>query len=79
MGRRPYVEPAPELGDLLDRAVHEIVRDFPEALSTFRARGVDVAAVGGRRLAELPQAEDLARAIARASAWRPDPRQSDRP
>jgi hypothetical protein len=73
MGRHPHLEPAPEPKDLLERAVHEIVRDFPEALSTLRARGIDVATAGGRLLAQLPGAEDLARSLARSSAWRRGP------
>lgn|GEM_PF-437196 len=71
LGRRPFLEPAPASTELLDRAVHEIARDFPEALSTFRKLGIDMARVGGKRLAELPGSEELADALVRCSAWRP--------
>ena len=72
MGRRPYLRPAPGAADLLGRAVHEIVRDFPEALEVLRSHGVDPAASGGRRLGDLPDGEDLARALVRSTAWRPE-------
>ncbi|HZD04960.1 MAG TPA: hypothetical protein VE173_08575 [Longimicrobiales bacterium] len=57
---------------LAARTLHEVVRDFPETLAALRAGGLDVAALGGRRLGDLEGGEELAATAAAAAAWRPE-------
>lgn len=73
VGRRPRLNPAPDVSGLRERPVHEIVRDFPEALWLLRSEGVDVAAVGGAPLGSLDGSQALARLIVLAGSWRPLP------
>lgn len=58
---------------------HEIVRDFPETLSVFRAHDVSLRAAGARPVSRDPVAAkagaadsggDLLRALVRACEWR---------
>lgn len=73
MGRRLRLKPAPDPHDLGSRTVHEVIRDYPEALVALRRARVDVAREGGRPLRELGREDEVMAAILEATAWRPDP------
>lgn len=73
MGRRFRLRPAPGPDDLTDRALHEVVRDYPETLAALRAVGVAVAREGGRRLDEVGEGSRPVEAVRAATAWRPAP------
>lgn len=55
----------------MERTVHEVVRDYPEVLGAWRGEGMDVAALGGRRLDDLDGGEEIAATAVAAAAWRP--------
>lgn len=73
MGRKLSLRPGPEPDDLGTRSIHEVIRDYPEALVALRRADVDVAAEGGRRLGELGRGDEVIAVILAATSWRPDP------
>lgn len=73
MARRLRLKPAPGPEALRRQTVHEVVRDYPEALVALRRAGGDAATDGGRPVGEVSDAEEVVAAILAATAWRPDP------
>lgn len=71
MGRRLQPRPAPDAAELRSLTVHEVVRDYPETLAVLRRLGMDVRAVGGRRLEDLPDGSGAVDALLDATGWRP--------
>lgn len=53
---RAVVRPPVSEAELSERTPHEIVRDFPETLTVFRRRSVDLGRCGGRPLGDLDAA-----------------------
>lgn len=50
---RLRLAPPPTTEELLRRTPHEIVRDFPETLSVFRAHGTSLRTAGARAVSRL--------------------------
>jgi len=50
--------PPPAEGDLRNRRIHELVRDYPELVRPLEALGVDLGEAGAERLSSVLGEED---------------------
>ncbi len=67
---RPRVAAPPEPDEVAERAIHALIRDYPEALGALDAIGVDARESGGRSPGELGLEAAVRRALATRLSWR---------
>jgi hypothetical protein len=63
--------PPPSRAQLMERALHVIIRDYPESLEVLREHFVPIAGVGDRSLSEIEGGDAVIDGLVERMAWRP--------